>query len=133
MAVAIVSGVELLLADMLVPLFVDMTSPVAGEIVKAAIVRMEIVLVCYFLTGPMDVLTGYLRALGMSIMPMMTSFIFACGLRVLWCIFVFPLYGTPLSLFIIFPISWLATVLCNGIISVVVNHKVLRRKEVAMA
>ena len=133
LTVGIVSSVELLFAHQIVPIFVDMTSPVATEIVNAAIVRMKILLVCYFLTGPMDVLTGYLRALGMSILPMITSFIFACGLRVLWCIFVFPLFGTPQSLFIIFPISWIATVLCNGIISLVVNHKFFRKKEAVAA
>ena len=127
--VALVSGVELLFAEQLVPIFVDMSSPIADQIVAAAITRMSIVLVCYFLTGPMDVLTGYLRALGMSILPMITSFIFACGLRVCWCLFVFPNYGTPLSLFIIFPISWMATVLCNGTIALVVNRKLLRHKE----
>lgn len=129
LTVGLVSSLELLFAEQLVPIFVDMSSPIATEIVTAAIARMKIVLVCYFLTGPMDVLTGYLRALGKSILPMITSFIFACGLRVLWCIFVFPLYGTPLGLFVIFPISWIATVLCNGTISLVVNHKLLRKKE----
>ena len=124
LTVALVSSIELIFAHQIVPVFVDMTSPVANQIVEAAIVRMKILLVCYFLTGPMDVLTGYLRALGMSILPMITSFIFACGVRVLWCLFVFPLFGTPVSLFIIFPISWVLTVLCNGIISLVVNAKI---------
>lgn len=132
LAVALVSWVELLLAGQLVPIFVDMSSPIAEQIVEAAITRMSIILVCYFLTGPMDVLTGYLRALGMSILPMITSIVCACGLRVLWCILVFPNYGTPLSLYIIFPISWVATVLCNSIISLAVNHKVLRQRETVM-
>ncbi len=133
LTIAIVSGVELLFAEQIVRAFVDTSSPVANEIIKAAIVRMEILLVCYFLTGPMDVLTGYLRALGMSILPMLTSFIFACGLRVLWCIFVFPMYGTPQGLLIIFPISWGATVLCNGIISLIVTRKTVHHQNTVTA
>lgn len=132
LSVMLVSCIELLFAHQIVPLFVDMTSPVANQIVDAAIVRLKIVLVCYFLTGPMDVLTGYLRAFGMSFLPMITSLVFSCGLRVLWCIFVFPLFGTPFSLFVIYPISWMLTVLCNGIISIVVSTKHLQKEKVAL-
>ena len=133
LAVFLVSGLELLLAHRIVPIFVDMTSAVADQIVEAAIVRMKIVLVLHFLTGPMDVLTGYLRALGMSVLPMVTSFLFACGLRVLWCVLVFPLYATPLSLFIVFPISWFMIVLSNTVFSIFVSKKTLHPKQEALA
>lgn len=132
LTVLLVSAVELIFAHQIVPLFVDMTSSVANQIVDAAIERLKIVLVFYFLTGPMDVLTGYLRANGLSILPMITSIIFACGFRVLWCILVFPLFGTPLSLFVVYPLSWMLTVLCNGIITLVVNIKHLRTEKVAL-
>ncbi len=128
-AVLIVSSLELLFIDFLVPFFVDMQNPLAPQIVDAAMVRLNVLLALYFLCGFMDVLTGYLRSLGMSILPMITSVFAICVLRSGWCLFVFPAFGTPMSLYAVFPISWAACVLINGILAFFVSRKMMPKTK----
>ena len=65
----------------------------------------------YFICGIMDVLVGVLRGLGSSIIPMFTSIVGACGLRLLWVAFVFPVYRTPACLYLSYPVTWSITAL----------------------
>ena len=86
-------------------------APGEPDVVRQALVRMSVICCFYFLCGIMDTLVGVLRGLGSSVIPMFTSIIGACGLRLLWVAFVFPRYRTPVCLYLSYPVTWAVTAL----------------------
>ena len=71
--------------------------------------RMSIVSTTYFLCGVMEVLTGSLRGLGRSVMPMIVSLLGACGFRILWIYTVFAAFHEMTVLYLSWPVSWVIT------------------------
>lgn len=86
-------------------------APGEPEVVQQALIRMMFICCPYFICGVMDTLVGILRGLGSSVIPMFTSIIGACGLRLLWVATVFPLYRTPSCLYLSYPVTWSVTAL----------------------
>ena len=84
-------------------------APGEPEVVAQAVTRMWYICCPYFLCGIMDVMVGVLRGLGYSIVPMISSLVGVCGLRVLWVMLIFPLHRTPESLFLSYPVTWIIT------------------------
>lgn len=71
--------------------------------------RLVYVMLPYFLCGMMEVMVGGQRGMGMSIIPMVTSLVGSCLLRIVWIMTVFSVYHTLPSLYISYPISWTLT------------------------
>jgi len=88
-------------------------APGEPEVIQQALVRMLFICCSYFICGAMDVLVGVLRGLGSSVIPMITSIVGACGLRLLWVATVFPLYRTPACLYLSYPVTWTVTALSH--------------------
>ena len=86
-------------------------APGEPEVVKQALIRMSYISCPYFICGIMDALVGILRGLGSSVIPMITSIVGACGLRLLWVAVVFPVYRTPACLYLSYPVTWSITAL----------------------
>lgn len=70
--------------------------------------RMKFILVPYFLCGIMDTVTGSMRGIGSSVVPMVITIVGVCVMRIVWIFTVFasPEYHTFAGLFISYPISW---------------------------
>ena len=83
--------------------------PDSPEAVAWGLFRFYNVGSLYFLFGMMDVLTGAIRGMGSSLIPMVICLLGACGLRILWILAVFPLWRTPGGLYMCYPISWIVT------------------------
>lgn len=79
------------------------------DVIQAGIVRLGYVAKFYFLCGIMDVMVGSLRGLGYSIFPMIVSLVGACGLRLLWIAFIFPLNPIADSVYVSYPVTWIVT------------------------
>lgn len=86
-------------------------APGEPDVVEQALVRMLYICCPYFICGIMDTLVGILRGLGSSVIPMATSIVGACGLRLIWVATVFPAYRTPACLYISYPVTWIVTAL----------------------
>jgi len=99
---------------------------------KAAIVAgtLRLFWVCcpYFLCGIMDTLTGGLRGLGRSTVPMIVSLLGACVTRLIWIATYFQFHKTEGVLFFSYPGSWLLTLSVHSICLVVVYRDWVRRK-----
>ena len=80
-----------------------------AAVLEIAQERMFITMTTYYLCGLADVLSGTLRGMGRSVMPMAVTLVGVCGLRVLWAYFVFPLDRTLYTLFVSYPFSWAVT------------------------
>lgn len=115
--------IEILFARPLATVFVDATLPNAALVVDAAVERMYLMLSTYVLCGIMDVLTGYLRGVGFSLIPTVTCVFGVCALRVFWVFVIFPLIPTPLGLLVSFPISWALTSLGHCATGLYANKK----------
>ena len=77
--------------------------------IEFGIARMGIIAVTYSLCGIMDVLSGMLRGMGESVMPMVVSMVGSCLLRIVWIYTVFAAHRTLPVLYLSYPVSWVVT------------------------
>ena len=78
-------------------------------VIAAGMERQIIVCAPYFLCGMMDVMTGALRGIGYSLLPMIVSILGACAFRLFWVFTVFAAYPMLPCLMLSYPVSWLLT------------------------
>ena len=88
--------------------------------------RMYIVCGPYFLCGIMDVMTGVLRGVGYSLLPMIVSLMGACVFRIFWVMTIFAANRTMDCLMISYPVSWALTFLVLVVIFAVLWKKKIR-------
>ena len=79
----------------------------------------------------MDVMSGLLRGMGTSFVPMLICLVGACGTRVLWVNTIFKMEGkhTFSVLFQSYPVSWLLTVSAQLIFFLYVYRKIVHKKS----
>lgn len=98
-------------------------------VVAAGKIRCAYILPIYFLCGSMDVMVGALRGIGQSVVPMVTSLIGACALRLVWISTVFKMHRTTGMLYISYPISWIITLIAHISFFVYFYNKIPKEKE----
>lgn len=101
----------------------------SAAVVAAGKVRCAYILPIYFLCGSMDVMVGALRGIGQSVVPMVTSLIGACALRLVWISTVFKMHRTTGMLYISYPISWIITLIAHIAFFVYFYNKIPKEKE----
>ncbi len=87
--------------------------------------RLTLICSCYFLCGWMDVLTGHVRGIGHSMVPMIITLICVCALRVVWVFAVFAAIPTLKVLYISYPVTW---ILCTVVL--LLYYQVIVKKEI---
>ena len=87
------------------------------EAIRWGMMRLGFICATYVLCGMLEVTTGSLRGLGMAMVPMITSVLGICGIRVLWSFLVFhvPALNSPKMLYLCYPISWGITFIVQAI------------------
>lgn len=111
-------------ASPLLGIYTDSSAAVA-----AGTLRLFWVCCPYFLCGIMDTLTGGLRGLGRSTVPMIVSLIGACATRLVWIATYFQLHKTEDVLFFSYPGSWLLTLSVHSICLIIVFRAWVKRKS----
>ena len=97
-------------------------------VIQVGLNRMYIVCGPYFLCGIMDVMTGVLRGVGYSLLPMIVSLMGACVFRIFWVMTAFAANRTMDCLMVSYPVSWALTFLVLvGIFVVLWNKKIKPR------
>lgn len=81
----------------------------SAQDINYGMIRLQVILLPYFLCGIMESLVGVLRGLGYSVVPTIVSLVGACGFRLVWIATVFRAKPTLFLLFLSYPISWLIT------------------------
>ena len=79
------------------------------DAIPYGLTRLQYIIIPYFLCGTMEVMVGGQRGMGMSIVPMITSLIGSCALRVVWVATVFAAFRSLPVLYLSYPISWALT------------------------
>ena len=92
-------------------------------VMEYGLLRLNYILTTYFTCGLMDVLTGCVRGTGHSVLPMMVSLIGVCVFRVVWIFTVFEAYHTLESLYLSYPISWIATAVVHFLCFLFIHRK----------
>ena len=124
--IGVVLGVSFyLLGPYLLRIFTD--SP---EAIVYALNRMKYVCLLYFICGIMDVLVGFLRGIGYSIVPMIVSLIGVCAFRILWIFTVYEAYPIPDNLYISYPISWTITSVALIILILIFFPKINKKMKI---
>ncbi len=79
------------------------------SIIAAGVTRMGFILLPYFTCGTMDVMSGIMRGMGKTVLPMIVTLVGVCVVRVLWIAFFYPLNPVPGMLYVSYPMTWTLT------------------------
>ena len=103
------------------------------DAIAYGITRMSYVCLTYFLCGLMDVMSGMLRGMGASLVPMLVTVLGVCGIRLGWIFTIFQMegYHTLPCLYISYPISWIVTFAALLICFLVLKRRLAKRVAVA--
>lgn len=101
----------------------------SAEAIECGIIRFSYVCLTYFLCGVMDTVTGSLRGMGYSALPMATAIIGVVVMRIGWIVTVFrlPEFHTLAGLYVSYPISWIITFSAQLAMFAYVIRKHIRR------
>lgn len=105
----------------------DATPEETERIISFAYQKLIIIGGTYFLDGIMEVLTFSLRGVGYSITSMMIVLVGTCAVRILWLYGIFPFYRELTFLFLMYPISWILTLVAGGIALAVLLRRDVQR------
>ncbi|SDI35150.1 putative efflux protein, MATE family [Pseudobutyrivibrio sp. 49] len=101
----------------------------SADAIAAGTLRLFWVCCPYFLCGVMDTLTGGLRGLGNSTLPMIVSLLGACVTRLIWIATYFQVHHTQNVLFFSYPGSWLLTLTVHSICLTILYKKWVQKKN----
>lgn len=79
------------------------------EVIEQGMIRMITTSGFVMLNAVNQMPAGTLRGLGHTTMPLIITLGGTCFLRMAWVAFVFPMYPTPMGLYICYPITWAVT------------------------
>ena len=98
-------GLVNIFSSQLFGLFVKADENYAATVAEGA-KRLLIIAGPYFLCGWLDVLVGSIRGMGVSFVPMVSSILGVCGLRLIWIYLVYPHFDEIGWLYMSYPVSW---------------------------
>ena len=109
-ASAIAIGIVLLSGRFLLSIF--NSDP---EVIEIGYTRLIYLFSAYVFSLLYEVLSGYMRGFGISLIPAILTTIGVCGIRIFWINFVFPQNPTFTTIMTVYPISLSSTALLIGI------------------
>lgn len=123
-----VSGIELLLKEQLINLYLDKTDPLAPVVMQTASELATLLLTAYIICGLMEVVSGTVKGMGYALSPMLVSVGCICGIRIFWIFVFFPLerLHSIIGLYLAYPISWTAALIGMIVITVVAFRRLRR-------
>ena len=101
------------------------------EVIEVGYSRLIIIFAAYFFTLTYEVLSGYLRGFGISVVPAVLTMIGICGVRITWIYTVFPKDRTLSNIMMAYPLS-LGTTAVFMLIALICLHpaaKELKRAQ----
>lgn len=97
----VLGGITLLLGRTLLGFYTS-----DPTVIDLGMVRMTVLMSLYFTCGIMNVFPGITRAMGYSVLPMLSTLVGACLMRIVWLVTVFKWYPTQMVLFAVYPVTW---------------------------
>lgn len=123
-----------LFAEPLANLYVDPNVADKDLVINSAVELMGFMLSVYFMCGLMDTLSGALRGLGYSTIPMIVSIGAICILRMIWVFVFYPMeqFHTLIGIYTIYPISWSLGVIAM-VVALLIIYPKIKKKLLAQA
>ena len=81
------------------------------QVIEIGYSRLLILFGSYIFSLTYEILSGYLRGFGISLVPAILTLFGVCGVRIVWINTVFPLHQTFRSIMLVYPISLATTAL----------------------
>ena len=81
------------------------------EVIETGYIRLVLITLSFFFSMFYDIISGYLRGFGISLVPALLTMIGVCGTRLLWIQTVFPQQRTFASIMMVYPVSLAVTAL----------------------
>ncbi len=105
--------------------------PDSPEAISYGVTRLGFIVLTYFMCGLMEVVSGTMRGMGVSVTPMIITIICVCVFRIIWIYTVFqiPEYHSLECLFASYPISWTLCFIVELIVFPFVFHKIVKAKK----
>ncbi len=82
-----------------------------AQVIELGYLRLLVIFTAYIFSMIYEVMSGYLRGFGISLVPAILTTIGVCGTRIAWVYAVFPRYGTFKALLFAYPASLSITAL----------------------
>ena len=103
----------------------------SAPVIREGLKRMLSICVPYFICGIMDTMTGMIRGLGYSILPMIVSLLGACVLRIIWILTVcrLPAFHHVEFVYASYPVTWAITTAAHIICYVIITKKIKKSIE----
>lgn len=122
----VMGGLTYLFAHRLLSIYI----PGDEEAIRYGITRMTFVCLPYALNGLHDVMTGVIRGLGKSLVPMVITVVDICVFRIVWIytIWQIPRFHTLNMLYITYPITWILTFSMLAVCYAVIMRRLTRRE-----
>lgn len=76
-----------------------------AQVIELGYTRLVIIFIAYIFSMIYEVMSGYLRGFGISLVPAILTTIGVCGTRIAWVYMVFPKFRTFKALLIVYPVS----------------------------
>ena len=110
-----IEGIALLAAAIAVILFFGKTLLAIfnddPEVVETGYIRLVMIMLSHSFSLLYEVMSGYLRGFGISLVPAALTALGVCGIRIAWIHFVFPQHPTLQTIMTSYPVSLSATAL----------------------
>ncbi len=91
------------------------------EVINTGYIRLEYIFFAYIFSVPQEVLSGYLRGFGMSIIPALCAVFGICGIRLAWMFTVFKWYPSFTTIMQVYPLSLGATAIAILIMTLIIR------------
>lgn len=102
------------------------------EVIALGMIRILWVVLPQPLSVVMDTLSGCMRGYGYSMPPAMITLIVICSVRLIWVYTAFPLAPTYETLMMVYPLSWLITMIGLIILYVRLVRTISSRKQLSV-
>ena len=101
------------------------------EVIALGYTRLMTVFTAYFFSMLYEVMSGYLRGFGISLVPALLTMLGVCGVRILWIATAFPRSRTFQTILLAYPLSLAATAVLI-LLALLIYHPSRRTKGEAV-
>ena len=101
------------------------------EVISIGYTRLMMVFTAYFFSMLYEVMSGYLRGFGISLVPALLTMLGVCGVRILWIATAFPRSRTFQTILLAYPLSLAATAVLI-LLALLIYHPSRKKKGEAV-
>jgi putative MATE family efflux protein len=120
----ILGGLTMLLSRQMLSIFTS-----DPEVIRLGMIRINVLMMAYFTCGIMNVFPGVTRGMGFSILPMISTLVGACLMRIVWLATFFSWFPSVLMLYLCYPVTWSLAGIGQVAIFFYARKKVRQRAE----